>query len=200
MQFKIKEVREGKRGCCYRKKGGIYLRSDGVAMECGKLPIELSVCPCCNAGIRFSRTPQWVLGKLLENATCNKAGGICPLNTIDPEERMLMIWVGEKFYPTPMDFINESRTMGLSRRIMTVPKGFEIGKTRVLFAHIKAIPGKEIIEEGGCFETSRDASRPGIFSSFIPSRIEYVVKGDETPEDLEALAKRGFALVDVKES
>lgn len=39
---------------------------------------------------------------------------------------------------------------------------------------------------------------PGIFQMFQPQAIEYVVKGDETDDELEKLAKRGFTLVKIE--
>jgi len=37
----------------------------------------------------------------------------------------------------------------------------------------------------------------GIFSAFVPSAIEYVTKGSETEEELEALVKRGITPIKV---
>ena len=39
--------------------------------------------------------------------------------------------------------------------------------------------------------------KPGIFHAFRPSAIEYIVTGEETTEELEAMEKRGFTLVEV---
>ena len=39
--------------------------------------------------------------------------------------------------------------------------------------------------------------KKGIFSAFVPERIEYVVKGTESPDELENMAKRGITLVNV---
>ena len=78
--------------------------------------------------------------------------------------------------------------MGVSRRISAVPREFKVGKTVVFVAHRKAI------------ETTRDGKTeytPAIFQAFVPSRVEYVLKGKETPEELEALEKRGLTLVNV---
>ena len=36
---------------------------------------------------------------------------------------------------------------------------------------------------------------PGVFCIFRPRAIEYVVRGDETPAELDRLAERGFSLV-----
>jgi hypothetical protein len=72
-----------------------------------------------------------------------------------------------------------------------VPRGFKIGETWVALAHRKAISGygnkpDEIVY------------KPGIFHVFCPSRIEYVVKDDDSDDKLEKLEKRGISLVRVE--
>lgn len=188
----ITTVSEPKRGCGYRKGGGIYFRSDGAAMDCGRLPMELTTCPCCGEGVKFSRAPQWITGMLLQSSVCtNEQPCNCPLSKIYPGERYLLLWVGEKFYPTPEHFTRESREHGISRRIKSIPKGFEHGKTRIFLGHIKAVatpdpdnPGKMLYSRG-------------VFASFVPSRIEYVIKGDETSEELDRMEKNGLKIVNV---
>jgi hypothetical protein len=183
---------ERARGCGYRKGGGVYLRLDVEGSSCGKLPIPLTVCPTCNCGIKFTRGFQWVdLSRLSANKTCDtptRCEG-CPLAATNINKAGL-IWIGQSFYKTPEDWLNEAREMGISRRLSTVPHGFELGKTWVAAAHLKAIANP--------VEPGKDPTFiPGIFHVFRPSRIEYVVKGDETPEQLEKLEKRGFELVRV---
>lgn len=77
-------------GCGYRKGGGLYFRSDGAAVDCGKLPIPLTVCPHCSAGIKFSRSPQWIMGSLLTDAKCKNDNCTCPIGRIYPGERYLL--------------------------------------------------------------------------------------------------------------
>jgi RNA polymerase subunit RPABC4/transcription elongation factor Spt4 len=182
---------EGKRGCGYRKPGGIYLISDGAGFACDKLPIPLTVCPCCNAGIKQSRGFEWIGRQLLDGKKCSKVtesgSTVCPgcpfYNT--SIERYGLMWVGEKFYPTAKALSLESVQMGISKRISQVPREFKVGKTWVLLAHPKAIMN------------TGDENTPGIFSAFCPSRIEYVVTGKETEEELDRLEDRGFSLVKV---
>jgi hypothetical protein len=65
---------EHKRGCGYRKPGGMYLVSLGIGRDCGKLPIPLTVCPCCGAGIKFSRGFTWISDEIIKNAPCSILG------------------------------------------------------------------------------------------------------------------------------
>lgn len=196
----VKTVYEGKRGCGFRKPGGLYLRLDKCAWAyCGKLPLPLEICPCCGAGIRFSRAWTWVNGqKLFQDVECRFKNVLnhshscehCPLdkNNLNRLEKCGLIWIGEQFYKTPADWIHEANRMGISRRLTNIPQGFKVGVTTVLVAHRKAVPteldGKTVM-------------KPGIFQCFTPDRIEYVVKGNETEEQLQKLIDRGITLVNV---
>lgn len=116
-----------------------------------------------------------------------------------------LIWIGEQFYPTPQHFMAEAARQGVSRRITAVPKDFEVGKTWVLLGHRKAIEracsecGDEAITDEECPVClgARFVWAPGVITAFRPAAIEYVVKGNETEEELEALEKRGLSLVRV---
>lgn len=184
---------ESARGCGYRKPGGLYLVSGRLASPCGKLPIPLTVCPCCSTGIKPARGFTWIGNALIQSATCS----ICENGCIPFDgsvERFGLLWVGEKFYKTPQEFRKEASAQGISRRISQVPREFKVGETWILLAHRNAIE-KSIINK------PNDSKEPeyiaAIFSAFLPERIEYVVKGDETEEELLAMEKRGLTLVKV---
>ncbi len=197
MTIEIQERIEGKRGCGYRKPGGIYLVGPPTGQSCCKLPFPLTVCPCCGTGIKPARSWTWVDTDALfhgpdEKSCIQEFGNVdaepmCPLRFKIGMAGLL--WIGEKFYKTPDNFLQEANTMGISRRISTVPRGFEPGKTWVLLAHRKAC----VVDVDG----EQDFG-PGIFSVFRPSAVEYVTKGDETQEGLERLAKRGLTPVVVR--
>lgn len=198
---------EAKRGCGYRKPGGLYLVAKYEGRECCKLPFQLDVCPCCGAGIRPSRAWTWVdTGKLFNQEPCTAPMQAdlsrCPLYRPEDVGRAGLIWVGEKFYPTVEEFKREASVMGISRRISAIPRGFKVGETWVLLAHRKAIP-KEVdipAEEGGVLpgiQLTRTEWEPGIFFVFKPTAVEYVVKGDEAEEEIERLERRGVVPVKV---
>jgi hypothetical protein len=188
------EVRiEGKRGCGYRKPGGMYLVDfTGNTRTCGRLPIPLTVCPVCGGGFKRARGFTWVDGdKLLEQVPdCSQTPTFCKDCAL---QRYLkeglgtcgLLWVGERFYPTPHDFDREAECMGISRRITTVPKGLKPGETVILLAHRKAIQHADGTFDGG------------IFRMFKPTHVEIVVKGNESDEVIEDYIRRGLTPVQV---
>ncbi len=200
---------EARRGCGFREPGGLYLVSGGLMAPCGKLPIPVSTCPTCGAGIKPARGWTWIDGDALAaTKECDStplACMHCPLGK--PIGRCGLLWIGPRSYKTPEDFIVEVLTVGVSRRIGAVPRGLEIGKTWVFVAHRKAITrvcdcvthmectGRqcECEECGG----TGVVNRPAIFHAFRPTAIEYIVRDEDTDEHLEGLEKRGITLIKV---
>jgi len=189
----IRDTWEQERGCGFRQPGGLYLVSGPGMAICGKLPIPLETCPACGHGIKFSRGWTWVNAKeLTKDVDCRMekdhevtSCDSCPLGHEAPRSAGLL-WVGKKFYSVGK-FLSEAAQMGISKRIAGVPRGFKVGETLVLLAHLEAIYEDE------------EAS-PGIFGFYIPQRVEYVVSGDEPEEKLFAMERRGVSLVRVHEA
>lgn len=109
------------RGCGDRKTDSIYFESrlqfDGKPIEDFIIdpPID-----CKKKGISWSRAYQIF-----------KKDGV----------NHLIDWVGEEYYESPWDFIEECRAKGMSRRVQ---KAFDFskitpGKSQIFFAHKKAI-------------------------------------------------------------
>ena len=190
----IPTVIDHERGCGWRKEGGIYLMASGIPRGCGKLPIPMRVCPTCNAGIKPARGFTWFdPRKFTVGIQCKLDDcGSCIL--ANPPEKAGLIWIGEKFYSNPQKWTNEANSLGVSRRISRVPKGFEVGKTWIFVGHRLAIPDFSKKKKG----TNDPVCYPGIFHAFLPDRIEYITKGNETEEELEALVKRGLTPVKVE--
>lgn len=196
------QVRHDKqRGCGWRKAGGLYLVAPATGSPCGALPIPLTRCPCCDAGIKPSRGWTWITVEPLlapAVALCGKYGHLvepkpftadscakCPANSI--RGRHGLLWIGEQFYPTPDDWRREVREQGISRRISALPNEFVLGTHWVLVAHRKAI------------RNAQDGTyTPGVFQMFKPQAVEYVVRGNESAAQLAALEKRGVTPVEVK--
>lgn len=173
----IKTIYEGKRGCGFRKEGGLYLFSDGIFFTCGMMPIPLTICPCCNQGIKPARGFTWISPRIWENQICkSEKCKHCDPFFDDKLEKVGLMWVGNKFYTTE-EFLKEGMQMGVSKRIAQVPKDFVVGETWVLLAHRKPTPH--------------------IFCAFKPTEIQYVVKDDDTEEDIERKTKRGITPVRV---
>lgn len=206
MGTEVEVVVEGPRGCGYRKEGGLYLRTDPVAVRgCGKLPLPLAVCPCCGEGFPPSRAPRWIdPGRLFAGIECRKDfegcllyretfGVSCPLDLPDMLGRALLVWIGERFYPTPASFLAEISKLGLSRRISSFPKGFEIGKTFLFFAHRRTATAPDLFADPGAIQ----AEGPAIFAFLRPTRVEYVVKDSDGPKKLARIRKSGILPVEV---
>ena len=213
----VRTSKEGRRGCGFRKPGGMYLVCKDDGKPCGKLPVETTICPTCGAGIRPARGWTWVDGDaLVTSRKCpheKKHCRGCPLSK--KIGRVGLLWIGRAFYKTPLDWLNESIRMGVSRRINKVPRGFVVGETWVLVAHREAVPkpcpmcngsgkttnktalGLESI--GPCERCDKTGTihTPGIFHVFKPTAIEYVITGHETADELEAIVKRGLTPVKV---
>lgn len=200
------------RGCGFRKVGGYYLCGSYIPIPCDRLPYPLDTCPVCGGGIKVSRgftkiNPFRLFGP--HNPLCTDR--IRPCFMCDPKDEVAFIMgVGEKFYPTPSDFINEACQLGVSKRIPFIPKELELGKTVIYLAHPKAVEIKEpvvlqqamsILEEcetkqPRLLETDKVERRLGIFTAFIPQRIEKLLwESEATPEELEKLEKRGITPV-----
>lgn len=207
-------LREGPRGCGYRKAGGLYLVSGQPLAPCGKLPIALTVCPTCGEGMPYSRGWKWVdPAKLVKEGPCGATSCVsCPIaHPAYMGERAGMLWIGEKFYKSPADFMREGHEQGLSRRIKSVPRGFEVGKTWVLLAHNRGMYCKECGGSGKlgssehplqsdqpCERCSGKGMAPALFSAFKPTRVEYVCRGDESDDELDAIERRGLTPVRVE--
>ncbi len=184
-----------KRGCGWRKPGGKYLIGGSLCAPCGKLPHFLEPCPTCGATIKPIRGWRWI------NASAVIVRGLCDTQDdcndacllYEPPDRAGLIWIGDTFY-TPGEFVAEAARLGISRRIKCVPKGFELDKTLVLLAS-RMVMRNGLYSRG---ETELVVRRPAIFAAFIPRALEYVVRGDEAPEELERLVNQGFTLVRIE--
>jgi hypothetical protein len=192
---------EKSRGCGFRKPGGLYLRLDGGGIPCGRFPITLTSCPVCGGGIHPARGFTWAQASLFNQGSCSgqneshcKLRCKDPLSLLPPETPVGLIWVGKKYYPTPEAFLSEARKMGISRKIPAVPNDFIVGETWVVLAMRDLPTGRIIEDEEGNPEPETENQA---FMMFKPDRIEYVVKGDETEEELERKVKQGLTLINV---
>src|SRR6516162_7484212 len=65
---------EARRGCGYRKVGGLYLVSGILSEPCHRLPLELHVCATCGQGVKQTRGWTWVQADKLFGGGCK--GGV----------------------------------------------------------------------------------------------------------------------------
>lgn len=189
---------EAQRGCGYRKVGGLYLVAGGVPRQCDRLPFVLTVCPTCHAGFKQSRGWTWVEPGALfggPHLGCeDERFTICPVCNPVGIDRCGLLWIGGKYYDRPEKFSQEARTMGISRRIHAVPKGFKVGETWVLLAHPKA-------KFAGYKDHLEENWEPGIFSAFRPERIEKIcLESTRGSEEVQKLEERGITPVFVPDN
>jgi len=197
------------RGCGYRKINALYLVGDYTHHEtCDRMPFALTICPVCGQGLKVGRGFTQINPHRLWGIHQDCKDKIRPCHLCDPQDKAAYIMrVGEKYYKTPYDFLDEARRMGISKRIPFIPKGLELGKTVIYLAHPKACEVKEpaalqeamaIVEEAQTtqprlLETEKVSKALGIFCAFIPKRVEKLIwQNQATPEELERLEKRGI--------
>mgnify|MGYP000412354738 CR=1 FL=1 len=204
---------EAVRGCGFRKVGGMYLCGEYIAVPCDRLPYPLSTCPCCGAGLKFSRAYTEInpLALFGIHHDCQDKIPSCFLCDPRPDIAFLMS-VGAGSYPSPEDFMREARVQGISKRIQHKPKNLVPGKTVVYLGHPKAcrisVPaesaavqyGLDLIDGGQArlLDSDQQKNQFGIFSAFIPQRIEKLVWESELTDQLRAdLEKQGITPVPI---
>lgn len=191
---------EEARGCGFRIIGGVYMVGPPVVVECDR-QVALESCTVCGAGVKQSRGWTWVEplklfrrhidehypdsvglaeGAPKPECRCDKACPIC----YPPEGRHGLLWVGRRYY-TPQTFLQEARRMRVSKRVRSLPKGFEPGKTVVYLAYPRAIhPGHPDL--GGHGDAHHKEPKPGLLCAFYP-RVERLFP--EEARDSEAVQR-----------
>lgn len=139
-----------------------------------------------------------------------------PCFVCDPSDAAAyIIWIGAQHYKTPADFINEAKQQGISRRLPGdhIPKSLTPGETVVYLAHIAACVVVEPlvmqqamaivagpVEQPRLVDSEQKNPAPGIFTAFIPQRIEKLYwESKFTAADREECEKRGITPVLIKD-
>jgi hypothetical protein len=191
----------------------MYLCGEYIGSPCDRMPFPLTTCPVCGQGIKVSRGFTQVNPYQLWGIHQDCKDRFRPCFLCDPQDQPAYIMlVGEKYYKTPQDFLDEAHRMGISKRIPFIPKDLVLGETIIFLAHNKACEVRvapvlqqamAIVEESQSkqprlLETERNEKRLGIFCAFIPKRVEKLIwEKDATPEELEKLEKRGITPVPI---
>lgn len=202
---------EPKRGCGFRKVGGLYLFGGGISVPCDRLPFALTVCTCCGQGIKQARGWTWIdpakffggVHTAFAGMPCGCHSGKCTLcNTPEKMGRSGLLWIGEKFYKTPDKFVAEGVELGFSRRIKAIPQGFIVGETWVLLAHSKTIETWEAMvntsddPEAVADSAEKRVLKPGVFFAWKPERVEKIcLESSRGTEEIAKLEKRGITPV-----
>jgi len=178
---------EPMRGCGFRKvsaegKVFYYLCGSGFTIPCDRLPYKLETCPVCGSGIKFHRGFQWLDWRRYAG-THNSCQCLDDCYVCHPtDEKYGLMWVGERYY-TPSSFALEAERLGVSKLVASIPRGLELGKTKVLLAHKKAYRNRE----------------PAIFYAFVVQRVEVLVREEDLQKDwVRRLKERGCTIIPVK--
>lgn len=217
---------ETKRGCGFRRVGGLYLMGSMIGVGCDRLPLELTTCPACGHGVHFTRSLSEInalqlLGKhdddpsiasIIGEVTGHGKTPTCqdklrPCTVCDPEDDLgYVMMVGARHYATPQVFMAEAHSMGISKRIPFIPKKLKLGKTVIYLAHPKACrtTTKHEPEEGRLIDADTNGYALGIFCAFRPTAVEMPVwesdlKGRKGKEYKAKLEKRGITPVSIED-
>lgn len=207
---------EQKRGCGYRKIGGLYLVCDpGEALVCDGLPLPLEPCGCCGFTPAFSRNlqslnPEYIsqAEKKLHDEKPYNGGDPYALNCSCPDmcpichteaqviqgNSLGLMFVGKQY--TPSSFIKEAVQLGISKRIPEISSWLKLGETWVFLAH-NQVPkvSLEQLKENGLQMKEPEYQR-AIFYGFKPKRLEMPVwKGDLCQDEITLLVKHGITPV-----
>jgi hypothetical protein len=193
---------EAKRGCGYRKVGGKYVVAGRLSATCCRMPLPLTVCPCCGEGVKQSRGWTWIdAAKMFGTQQCElytqpALGPSCAL--ADPAQlgKVGLLWIGEQFYPTAQHFLMEANGQGISRRVSAIPRDYKAGATWLMFAHPK-----------GMLDAGTGEWVPAVIALCRPHGFELIVlqsrmdaadiEGSEAAQERERDAKRGVTWVPV---
>jgi hypothetical protein len=205
---------EARRGCGFREVKKLYLVGEYTPVFCDRLPLPIGECPYCHQGIHFVRS----FTKLDALKMFGLHGDVCkdehrPCFICDPTNKpSYVMMVGENSYPTPQDFMVEAEAQGISKKIPFIPKDMKLGETVLYLAHNKAceVPdntpdkpsvlkeAESILEQTRMVDTPKVKKALGIFTAFIPQRVEMLFYESEITEKLKAkMAKRGISIISV---
>lgn len=173
---------EEKRGCGYRQVGGTYLVGGVFSAPCDRLPFPLEPCPYCGQRVKLTRSFTQInpISFFGNHEQCEDKLHPC-IMCDPPNSPCYIMLVGNRHYTTK-SFIEEGEKLGVCKRVPYIPTDFELGKTVIYLAHLRAFPGRKEGEE-----------KSGIFSAFVPTKIERLFweselkgkKGDKLKANLE---------------
>ena len=116
---------EQRRGCGFRRAGGLYVRGNVAGAAVDWLPFCIP--------FRQTRSLQWVTSEALL-ATCADGG----TSIFRSHRRIALCFVGAKHYSVD-SFVKEALAQGVSRRVSTIPKDLKPGDP-IALAHPQCIP------------------------------------------------------------
>ncbi len=143
---------------------------------CGDKRVENGLYMCVNVS-SYGKPIEYFL--LDPTKSCDLKPFRTPIIVEGKEHNDIAIYVGKKFYPFVPDFVEESRVMGISRRI---PKNFPFErltpyKSRIFFVHERAIPLFDYHVERACPRKKKHTKKVGdtcVFDLWHLSALEKI--------------------------
>lgn len=180
--MEIQTVEVQTRNCGTRQQGGYYFVGD-IPLEAHSFFPKPLTCACGHRVIRPSRSAQaFYPGELWKRLQDEDN----PFIHFPEDKKAWAMTIDVRNYPTVFSYINEGQNQGISRRLNNgLPKGFKVGEDKVFLIHQKAWKGK-----AGELE-------PGFFMVFTPKECQYVCHGEETPQFIEELRRKGITPINV---
>lgn len=195
---------EARRGCGYRKVGGLYIVSGTNFDFCHRTPVK-------TPEIEFFRgykeiNPYHTIGGRcnkfheieLRNGGANYHCYLCSIcNPPDQDHMHGLMFVGEGYY-TPESFMNEAVKLGVSKRISKIPENLVLGDSIIYVAYkYMKFPLKD--NDGKIFAWE---SMPAIFMSFVPDRIEKIITESQSKNEelMKGLEEKGITPVIVPDN
>lgn len=171
---------EARRGCGYRKVGGLYLVGAGLGASCDRLPLPIVPCATCGEEPRFHRSiarinPARLWGGHLvepDARPCHDQMLLADDPICATPQMSYLMWVGTEY--TPESFTYEAQTLGtVSKRISFLPDEFEPGANWVFLAYLHLIP--PVGRSFSMIPAQRRGYKPGVFYAFRPQRVEKII-------------------------
>lgn len=211
---------EQKRGCGYRKVGGLYMVGGGIGVPCDRLPFELTVCSCCGQGIKQARGFTWIdVAKFFRGPHLTNSVHVFNETVTGPAQVPCNcghnIRIGSGKAHIPCELCHEPEKLGraglvwVGEKFYKTPEAFlregvEMGISR----RIKAIPqGFKIGETyvmlahpkaistplADVADNGEPEYKPGIFYAWLPQRFERIyLESQKSSEEVQNDEKRGI--------
>jgi hypothetical protein len=179
---------EDERLAGFRHVHNMYLVSHkNITLKCDRFPLEVSFCPTCGSGIKFSRglaliNPVKLLGEH-KSCTCPSTCPVChPKNTT-----AFTTGIGGKFYDRLDSFVREATDIGVSKTVHNIPRTLTLNKTGVYVIY-RDVNALTLDSQQNMNHNKHESFY--IVAYFIPEALEYLMWESEINDRTKSSAER----------